>query len=358
MKKLNSICIPIPFDGHFHFRQGTLFYWLLLEAARIFCGAVAMGNTNPPIDNPLRVRKYKTQAEELVGSDFQFIQTVMFTLSMTPRKLEKCYQAGARVLKWIPGGASTNSGDGVPLADGFGKKYLPVLKKASELGMILSIHFELVIDPKTGLVIPFLDREHAALYFFWDKLIDCVDIPLVIEHVTTRRLIEKVWEAPNRVYATIAPHHKRLTWEDVFYPDGKTIRNPLAYCLPVAKTSDDRQALIEAALSGSWRFFLGTDSASHPWEQKMAIEPKAGIYIPPEIAISSELEIFEEHGGSDWPEKFIAFACVNGPMCYNLQPSEEILTMVREPWKAPAVFSESRVPVYRAGEEIPWRKVP
>ena len=39
---------------------------------------------------------------------------------------------------------------------------------------------------------------------------------------------------------------------------------PHNYCLPVLKREEHRAAVLEAAVSGNPRFFLGTDSAPHP----------------------------------------------------------------------------------------------
>lgn len=42
------------------------------------------------------------------------------------------------------------------------------------------------------------------------------------------------------------------------------------YCLPVLKREEHRQALVKAATSGNPKFFLGTDSAPHAQEAKIA----------------------------------------------------------------------------------------
>jgi dihydroorotase len=40
------------------------------------------------------------------------------------------------------------------------------------------------------------------------------------------------------------------------------------YCLPILKHEQHRQALLQAAVSGNSKFFLGTDSAPHAVERK------------------------------------------------------------------------------------------
>ena len=39
---------------------------------------------------------------------------------------------------------------------------------------------------------------------------------------------------------------------------------PHAFCLPILKRERHREAVLGAAVGGSTRFFLGTDSAPHP----------------------------------------------------------------------------------------------
>ena len=44
---------------------------------------------------------------------------------------------------------------------------------------------------------------------------------------------------------------------------------PHAFCLPILKREEHRQAIAAAATSGNPRFFLGTDSAPHPQGAKV-----------------------------------------------------------------------------------------
>src|SRR5690606_21790861 len=85
------------------------------------------------------------------------------------------------------------------------------------------------------------------------------ELKIVFEHVTTKHAADFVREAGAHVAATITPQHL-LHNRNAIFRGG--IR-PHYYCLPVLKTEPDREALIEAATSGSPKFFLGTDSAPH-----------------------------------------------------------------------------------------------
>ena len=53
---------------------------------------------------------------------------------------------------------------------------------------------------------------------------------------------------------------------------------PHFYCLPILKRNTHQQALIDAATSGSKKFFLGTDSAPHAQGMKESACGCAGSY--------------------------------------------------------------------------------
>jgi dihydroorotase len=85
---------------------------------------------------------------------------------------------------------------------------------------------------------------------------------IVLEHATTQASVEAVKALGDTVGCTITPHHLDLIIDDWA---GK----PINYCKPVAKTWTDRKALREVIKSGHPRFFLGSDSAPHPFSSKL-----------------------------------------------------------------------------------------
>lgn len=85
---------------------------------------------------------------------------------------------------------------------------------------------------------------------------------IVLEHATTEASVEAVKTCGDTVGCTITPHHLNLIIDDWA---GK----PINYCKPVAKTWNDRKALRDVIKSGHPRFFLGSDSAPHPFSSKM-----------------------------------------------------------------------------------------
>src|SRR5690606_7924213 len=122
---------------------------------------------------------------------------------------------------------------------------------------------------------------------------------IVFEHITTRQAVEFVRSARAGIGATITPQHLLLNRTALF---AGGIR-PHLYCLPVLKTEPDRVALVEAAISGDPRFFLGTDSAPHARHTKEAACGCAGIFSA-HAAIELYAEVFDAAGALDRLEGF------------------------------------------------------
>jgi dihydroorotase len=129
---------------------------------------------------------------------------------------------------------------------------------------------------------------------------------------------------------------------------------PHHYCLPVLKRETHRRALVEAAISGNLKFFLGTDSAPHSRGAKESACGCAGCYTA-HAGIELYAEVFERAGALDRLE---AFASLNGPAFYRLPPNSGRITLVRDAWEVPAFYDyledDPLVPL-RAGEAVAWR---
>jgi dihydroorotase len=125
----------------------------------------------------------------------------------------------------------------------------------------------------------------------------------------------------------------------------------------VIKTATDRAALRKAATSGDACYFLGTDSAPHPFARKVAISGVPGIFNAP-VALATYAKVFEEEGALD---KLEAFASLNGPKHYRLPPNEDKIVLEKTPWTAPVEVkvegADERTLLYRGGETIEWQVV-
>ena len=130
---------------------------------------------------------------------------------------------------------------------------------------------------------------------------------------------------------------------------------PHYYCLPVLKREVHRVALVEAATSGSSKFFLGTDSAPHPAHLKEHATGCAGCYTA-NAAMELYAEAFDNAGALD---KLEAFASFNGPAFYGLPRNTGKITLRRETWTPPESypFGEAQLKPLRSGESLAWRFV-
>ena len=79
-------------------------------------------------------------------------------------------------------------------------------------------------------------------------------------------------------------------------------------------------------MSGSPKFFLGTDSAPHAVGRKETACGCAGIFNAP-FALESYAQVFDEEGALDRLE---GFASEHGPRFYGLPLNEGRVTLERE----------------------------
>ena len=174
----------------------------------------------------------------------------------------------------------------------------------------------------------------------------------MLEHVTTADGVSFVEEADGPTAATITPHHLVIDRNDLLVGG---IR-PHLYCLPIAKRRRHRDALRRAAVSGSPRFFLGTDTAPHAVSDKETACGCAGIFCAP-TALEVYAEVFDEEGALDRLE---AFTSLNGPAFYGLPPNDARIVLERSPAETPGLLTvdgDAILP-FRAGERLEWRIAP
>jgi len=180
---------------------------------------------------------------------------------------------------------------------------------------------------------------------------DFPELKIVFEHITTREAAQYVADSDAYTAATITAHHLLYNRNAIFTGG---IR-PHYYCLPVLKRELHRQALVQAATSGSAKFFLGTDSAPHPAHLKEHATGCAGCYTA-HAAIEMYAEAFDNAGALDRLEGFASF---HGPAFYGLPRNQGTITLRRESWTPPDSFpfGEADLKPLRAGEALPWRLV-
>lgn len=342
---MRSITMIRPDDWHLHLRDGDYLRDTVRDAARYFGRAIIMPNLVPPVTDVASARTYRDQILSSVpdGSAFTPLMTLYVTEDMTPETVVQARQSGfVHAFKLYPAGATTNSAAGV----GSIEKMYPVFEAMQEHDLVLTIHGEV-----TDAEIDIFDREAV---FIDRHLRDiCETFPslrVVFEHITTREACDFVKEARPGVAATVTAHHLLFNRNDLLVGGVK----PVYYCLPVLKRDAHQQAVIEAATSGSDRFFLGTDSAPHPRHRKEdACGCAAGCYTA-HAAVELYAEAFDRAGALDHLE---GFASCHGPAFYRLPVNEDTITLVEQPWDVPATlpFGEDTLVPLRAGESVCWQ---
>ena len=212
-------------------------------------------------------------------------------------------------------------------------------------GLKLLVHGEV-----TDADIDLFDREAV----FIDRVMiplrrDFPELKVVFEHITTRDAAHYVASADAHTAATITAHHLLYNRNAIFVGG---IR-PHYYCLPVLKREVHRQALVQAATSGSPKFFLGTDSAPHPAHLKEHASGCAGCYTALS-ALELYAEAFEAAGALDKLEGFASFF---GADFYGLLRNSGRVTLRKEAWTLPeeVAFGEGVVKPLRGGEVLKWR---
>jgi dihydroorotase len=246
-------------------------------------------------------------------------------------------------IKLYPAGATTNSEFGITAM----RDLWPVLEEMQRLGMPLLLHGE-VTDPEVDI----FDRERVFVERVLASIIhDFPSLRIVLEHVTSEEGVRFVQTAHNGVAATITPHHMLLTRNDILVGG----IHPHHYCLPVVKTERDRRALVEAAISGSAKFFAGTDSAPHPRRAKESACGRAGIYSA-HASVELYAEIFDRAGALNRLE---GFTSEYGAGFYGLPQNIETIRLVRREWTVPESYpfdGDEIVPLF-AGAAIGWSVV-
>ena len=336
-----------PDDWHLHLRDGEALKAVAAHSARQFARAIIMPNLRPPVTTVAAAAEYRQRilAALPAGSDFEPLMTLYLTDNTPADEIRRAADSGfVKAVKLYPAGATTNSDAGVTdLA-----KCDAALAEMERCGMPLLMHGE-VTDPAVDV----FDRESVFIDTVMQPLLRRrPGLRVVFEHITTRAAAEFVAAAGNNVAATITAHHLLYNRNAIFSGGVR----PHYYCLPVLKREIHRQALVQAATSGSRKFFLGTDSAPHARHTKEAPCGCAGCYTAL-AALALYAEAFDLAGALD---RFEAFASFNGADFYRLPRNTGTLTLEKTSWTLPATLpygDGSELVPLRAGEAVHWKIV-
>ncbi len=342
---VDTLTLTRPDDWHLHVRDGEPLHTVVPHTAAQFGRAIIMPNLRPPVTTAAQALAYKARILAAVPAGVQFepLMTLYLTDKLPPDEIARAQAAGVVAAKLYPAGATTNSDAGVTDL----RNIYPTLEAMQRAGMPLLVHGE-VTSPDIDL----FDREAV---FIDTQLIplrrDFPELKIVFEHITTQEAAQYVASADRFTAATLTAHHL-LYNRNALFTGG--IR-PHYYCLPVLKRETHRLALVQAAISGSPKFFLGTDSAPHPAQLKEHASGCAGCYTA-HAAIELYAEAFDNAGALD---KLEGFASFYGADFYGLARNQSRITLRRESWTPPEsfAFGAAELKPLRSGEALPWRLV-
>ncbi|MEY3604110.1 MAG: hypothetical protein RIQ49_1142 [Pseudomonadota bacterium] len=386
-KATQALVCGLPDDWHLHLRDGDALKSVVLATALQFGRAIVMPNLKPPVTNVRQalayrqrildalklvidetvqhIQRYKTSEalaavrmqhffnrpdasadwmlEQLLqAAHFEPLMTLYLTDHTAPSDIDEAVDSGfVRAVKLYPAGATTHSDAGVTSID----QLHQVLARMEMRGLPLLVHGEV-----TDRDVDVFDREAV----FIDRVM--IDLrrkfpalKLVFEHITTEEAAHFVRDAEGPIAATITPQHLLYNRNAIFNGGLR----PHWYCLPVLKKERHRRALIQAATSGSARFFLGTDSAPHAAHLKEHAAACAGCYSAPH-ALALYASAFD---AVDALEHLPGFAWAFGAAFYGLSANTRSIRLVPEACQTPQRlgFGESHLVPLAGGEFLPWR---
>ena len=341
---MDNLTLIQPDDWHLHVRQGHVLNTVIAHTAKQFARAIIMPNLKPPVTTVELALEYRAEILNALptSSSFNPLMTLYLTPSMTANEIKKVAESEfVHACKLYPAGATTNSDAGVSDL----KAIYPIFEAMEKYDVPLLIHGE-VTDNECDI----FDRERL---FVESSLNDIVkhfpSLRIVVEHLTTKEAVDFVLSASNKVAATITPQHLLFN-RNALLAGG--IR-PHHYCLPIIKREHHRQALIDAAISGNPKFFLGTDSAPHTQQNKENSCGCAGCYSA-FGALELYAEAFEQAGALDKLEGFASFF---GADYYQLPRNTQTVTLTKQTWTVPDHYLasvESIIPL-KANEQLHWK---
>ena len=334
---MKEFLINSPLDMHLHLRNEDMLKLVAPLTSKHFSGALIMPNILPPITTKEALFVYKQRITEACNeNDFEPYLTIFFQVDYTYEFL-KDIKDEIIAVKLYPFGVTTNSQTGVSSMEV--EVLRPTLESMSKLGIPLCVHGE-----TKGFV---MDREKEFLPIYESLAKNFPNLKIIMEHISTKESIELLKKYDN-LYATITVHHLLLTLDDI---TGGML-NPHTFCKPIVKRPDDRQALLELALSAHPKVMFGSDSAPHHKNTKECDQGAAGVFTAP-IGLQILTQLFEEHGKLDNLNTFVS---LNAQKNYNIKPKNKTIKLIKKDFKIPKSYKykkEEVVPMF-SGKTISW----
>ena len=320
---MEKITISRPDDWHVHLREGTVLKDACRDLSRYIGRALVMPNLSKPVTNLALAEEYYNDikaAMELFPRQFTPLMSLYLTDKTSSQEIIEAAKSDIVYgMKLYPSGATTNSQSGVVDISAL----FPIFEIMQREKLNLMIHGEVTdseIDPfdKEKL---FIDR------YLVPMTKEFPDLKITLEHITTKDAVQFILDSGENIASTITPHHLVYNRSDLFRGG---IR-PHLYCLPILKRSTHQTALLDAAISGNPKFFLGSDSAPHDIQSKESACGCAGIYSA-HASLEFYAGIFDQMNALD---KLEGFTSEFGPCFYELPKNLDSVTLIREEWEIP-----------------------
>ncbi|MGI1678482.1 MAG: dihydroorotase [Cellvibrionaceae bacterium] len=338
----SQLTITQPDDWHIHLRDGEALATTVQDVSRYYGRAIIMPNLVPPVTTAEQALAYQQRIEAAIpkGKNFKPLMVLYLTDKTTPEEIAKAKKAGVVACKLYPAGATTNSDAGVTdIVNTY-----PALEAMDKANMLLLVHGEV-----TDAEIDIFDREDVFIERTLKPLTKKFpNLKIVLEHISTEQAVNFVLEANKNIAATITAHHLLFN-RNALLAGGL---RPHYYCLPILKSNRHQQALIKAAISGSPKFFLGTDSAPHATNKKEIACGCAGCYTS-HASLEMYAEVFEKENALD---KLEDFASHFGPDFYGLPRNSGSVILEKSEWTIPESVSlgQQQMTPLLAGEKLGW----
>jgi dihydroorotase len=341
---MTSLTLTQPDDWHIHLRDGEFLTTTVSHACTQFERVIVMPNLKPPVTTVQQARIYRDAILRAAPdrATLQPLMTLYLTDLTSPETIREAKISNlVFACKLYPAGSTTHSDSGVTNW----RKLYPVFETMQEVNLPLLIHGEV-----TDSSIDVFDREAKFIDTVLCHIVaDFPRLRIVLEHITTQEAAQFVRSASHYVAATITPHHLLLNRNDLLVGG----IHPHYYCLPILKRQSHQEALIAAATQGEPKFFIGTDSAPHPKEQKESDCGCAGIYSA-HAAVELYAEAFDQAGALDKLEGFCSFY---GADFYQLPRNQKKITLKKQDWQVPPYYQYANTQLipFRAGTLLHWK---
>ncbi len=333
-----EIQLTSPLDMHLHLRDAAMLR-LVAPLSSDFAGAVIMPNLVPPVSSRGELESYAARIRVAMGeTSFKPLMTLFFKNYDEATLNAVSESPDFFAVKLYPAGITTNSEGGISQLS----EAEATLKMMEERGIPLLVHGE-----SHGFV---MDREAEFLDHYRYLAKTYPKLRISMEHITTAAAVELLDEYEN-LCATVTLQHLLITLDDL----AGGMLKPHLFCKPIAKRPEDRDKLLQTALSGHPRLMFGSDSAPHPRCAKESCGCAAGVFTAP-LALPKLAEVFTQHSSV---EKLQAFISGNARALYQIDVAERIVTLRDTPMQVPSCYrsyGEEVVPMY-AGETLPWSVV-